>query len=63
MVKASGSSVLASFLSCQKHVGCFWGHLIVCLKIHSHSHRASDLSASEDAAKHYTEMSSPFSVN
>lgn len=62
-MKALGSSVLASFLTCQKHFGCFWGHFIVCLQIHSHSHRASDPTASEDATKHCTEMFPPFLVN
>lgn len=38
-------------------------HLAVFLKIHLHSHRAPDRSASEDLAKYWAELFSPFSVN
>lgn len=51
------------FLTYQRYFQCFGDHLIVFLKIHLHSHQASDLRASEDVAQYWTEMSSPFSVN
>lgn len=59
-------NVLASFFfffNYQRYVQCFEDHLMVFLKIHLHSHQASDLCTSEDVVQYWSEMSSPFSVN